>query len=150
MSKSASTDALAGSIYAMFWSMVHVSVHRYNSSPTGELLTVVAIRLLDEAGHRPAVSDLVEITGLPKSSVSRYVSRQIKAGFLKEIIDPQDRRRRYLCLTSEGKKESQWRRKQSLRIARLGREALRDVGKNKDPISNLKKVLFGTGHSPLQ
>lgn len=144
MSNSVSADLEIGSFDAIFWSMVHVSVQTYDSKPTGELLTVAAIRLLHQAGHEPTILGLVEITGLPKSSVSRYVSRQINAGFLEEVIDPQDRRRRRLRLTRKGKKETRWRRSQSLKIAHLCREVLHDAGKDEDPISNLKKFLFGT------
>lgn len=82
MSKSELADLEVGAIYATFWRMVYMSVHRYGSNPTGELLTVMTITLLDKAGYNPTTADLVEITGLAKSNVSRYVSRQIKNGFL--------------------------------------------------------------------
>lgn len=82
--------------YAVVWQWLHLSVHRYGSVPTGELLTIVTIVVLDQADYHPTVTDLADITGLPKSSISRYVSDQMSHGFLEEYIDPEDRRRRRL------------------------------------------------------
>jgi DNA-binding MarR family transcriptional regulator len=144
MSKSASTDALVGSIYATFWRMVYFGVHKYDSNPTGELLTVMTIVLLDKAGYNPTISELVELTGLAKCNVLRYVSRQIEIGFLTDVINTEDdRRRRRLRLTSKGKTEEEWHQKKTLEISRLSSEALLGVGKTNDPISDLKNILLG-------
>lgn len=142
MSNSASDDSVVGSIYATFWRMIYMGVNRYASYPTGELLVVMTIVLLDMAGYKPTISDLVDITGLNKSNVSRYVSRQIKNGFMTDVINPQDRRRRRYCPTPKGKNEAEWHQSRTLEIARLSSEALHSVSKSKDPVSDLKKILL--------
>ena len=48
--------------------------------------------------------------------MSRYVSSQIKQGLIKERVDPEDRRRRMLVLTSKGKTERRWQVKQMDKI----------------------------------
>ena len=82
--------------YALVWRWMLQSVNRYGSIPTGELLIVLTIVVLDQGGYHATVTDLADITGLPKSSISRYVSDQMSKGFLEEYIDDQDRRRRRL------------------------------------------------------
>ena len=77
-----------------------------------ELTTVV----LNELGRPPTVTDLCEATGLPKSSISRYISAQMTAGMVTEVIDPQDRRRRKLVLTDQGKDERRWQVKNTRKI----------------------------------
>lgn len=42
----------------------------------------------------PTIADLVEVTGLPKSTVSRCVGGLMDAGYLSERIDPDNRRHR--------------------------------------------------------
>ena len=111
-------------VYALFWRLVHLSVHRYGSHPTAELLIVLTIMLLDRVGANPTVSELAEITGLPKSSVSRYISNEMRDGFLEETIDPVDRRRRYLSPTSKARKEQQWHLKQIRKIVESCREVI--------------------------
>jgi DNA-binding MarR family transcriptional regulator len=143
MSQLSKTDSEIGSIYATFWRMVYMSVHRYDSRPTGELLTVMTIALLDKAGYNPTVSDLVEITGLRKTNVSRYVSGQIKAGYITEFVDSQDRRRRRLRPTGKGSKEEEWHKRETLEMVQLSSEALRGLGKSKDPVADMKEILLG-------
>lgn len=87
--------------YTLVWRWIHLSVHRYGSLPTGALLVVLTIIVLHQSGYHPTVTELAEITGLPKSSISRYVSEQMSAGFLEEYIDPSDRRRRRLRPTHQ-------------------------------------------------
>jgi DNA-binding MarR family transcriptional regulator len=127
-----SIDEEAGSIYATFWRMIYMSVHRYHSSSTRELLTVMTITLLVKTGHNPTISELTEITGLPKSSLSRYVSRQIKSGFLTEVLDPQDRRRHCLYPTKKGQKEEDWHEKDTLAMVRLTKKVLQSLGTSQD------------------
>jgi hypothetical protein len=78
--------------YAVVWRWLNLSVHRYGSTPTGQTLAVLTIVLLSDLGYHPTVTELAEITGLPKSTISRYVSFEMSAGFLEEYIDPADRR----------------------------------------------------------
>jgi DNA-binding MarR family transcriptional regulator len=90
------------------WRFMHLSVHRYNGSLTGEVLVVLTILLLDRANANPTISELADMTRLPKSNISRYVSNQLKIGHLTEQIDPEDRRRRILMPTEAGRKELKW------------------------------------------
>ncbi len=147
MSKSTRINLDVGSIYAALWRMIYMSVHRYDSRPTGELLTVMTIALLHQADYDPTTGDLVEITGLAKSSVARYVSRQMKIGYLTEDVDPQDRRLRRLRPTAKGRKEGQWHHNQTQELTRLSSAALRGLGKSKDPAADLKNILLGIGRS---
>ena len=149
MSTLATADSDGGSIYATFWRMVYMSVHRHDSSPTGELLTVMTLALLGEAGHRATVSELVELTGLPKSSVARYISRQIKKGFISEVVDSEDRRRRKLTPTEKGRQEEQRIRKHVQEVARLTGTALRGKGESRDPVADLKKILLEINEEPI-
>ena len=143
MSDSRSTDAEVGAIYSTFWRLLYTNVHEYGTTPTGGLLVVMTILLLDRAGYSPTIADLIEITGLPKTSVSRYVSAQMKAGYLKEVINPEDRRRRFLRPTSKARKHRKWHADQTLKLVRLSSEAIRGLGKSKDPVSDLKNILLG-------
>jgi DNA-binding MarR family transcriptional regulator len=95
-------------LFAALWRFLQLTVHRYNSGLTGEVLVVMTIVILDRADRHPTVSELATITGLPKSNVSRYVSNQLEVGHLSEVIDSQDRRVRRLYPTEEGKKERAW------------------------------------------
>ena len=95
-------------LFAALWRFVQLTVHRYNSAVTGEVLVVMTIVILDRAGRHPTTSELASITGLPKTNVSRYVSNQLEVGYLSEVIDSQDRRVRRLYPTKEGRKEQEW------------------------------------------
>jgi len=95
-------------LFAALWKFLQLSVHRYGSGLTGEVLVVMTIVILDRADRHPTISELASITGLPKSNVSRYVSRQLEVGHLTEVIDNQDRRVRRLYPTKEGRKEQEW------------------------------------------
>ena len=57
--------------------------------------------------HDPVTqSEIVEITGLSKTTVSRYVLHWLDLGWLTESIDATDRRRRPLSLTESAKQNS--------------------------------------------
>ena len=130
-------------IYATCWRMVYMSVHRYSSNPTGELLTVMTFSLLNKIGYHPTVSDLSRITGLNKSSVSRYVTRQMQQGYLREDIDPADRRLRRLVPTTKGRTEEEWHRGRTHDIVNLDADILDQLSKSDDPVSMLMDVLLG-------
>jgi DNA-binding MarR family transcriptional regulator len=72
--------------------------------------------VLNELGRPPTVTDLCEATGLPKSSISRYISSQMTRNMVAEVIDPSDRRRRKLVLTDKGTEERRWQVKQIRKI----------------------------------
>ncbi len=74
----------------------------------GQALTGMTATILNEMGHAPTVSELCAATGLPKSSISRYISAQMEQGIVREAIDPKDRRRRMLLPTEAGKQERAW------------------------------------------
>ena len=111
-------------LYATFWRMVSLAVHRYGSAPTGQLLMVLTMILLERSGYQPTVTELADITQLPKSTVSRYVAAEMKAGMLEEIIDPEDRRRRRLRPTNQAKAEQKFHARTALII----HEQMRDIG----------------------
>lgn len=92
----------------IFWRIIHVYMARYGSIPLGQMLVELTTTVLNELGRPPTVTDLCEATGLPKSSISRYISSQMTQGMVAEIIDPNDRRRRKLVLTDKGMEERRW------------------------------------------
>jgi DNA-binding MarR family transcriptional regulator len=141
MSKSLDSDQSMNEMYAMFWRMIHFAVHRYGSHPTGQLLVVLSIILLERAGATPTVSEVAEATGLPKSSVSRYVSTNISAGFLEEAIDPQDRRRRYLKATAQARKERKWHTAQLGDAAERIQKAISGLGSGEDTGADMLALL---------
>ena len=85
-----------------------MSLQRYGSYPTGHLHVILTIMMMDRVGYYLTVSELAKIVRLPKSTVSRYVSSEMSSGFLKEVIDPDDRRRRHLHMTDQAKEEGIW------------------------------------------
>ena len=92
----------------IFWRIIHMYMARYGSIPLGQMLVELTTLVLNELGRPPTVTDLCEATGLPKSSISRYISAQMSQGMVAEVIDPNDRRRRKLVLTEKGKDERRW------------------------------------------
>jgi len=94
--------------YALPWLLANWGVHRYETSSTSELFVILSIIMLDNVGYRPTPGEIAKITRLPKSSICRYVAKQMDEGYIKEIIDPRDRRRRLLHPTSRAKNELKW------------------------------------------
>ncbi len=97
---------------SVFWRILHLLVARYGNAPMGQTLVALTMIFLNERGMPPTMTELCQATGLPKASVSRYVSWQLSHGLVKEVIDPEDRRRRLLVQTAKGKKEWRWQVKQ--------------------------------------
>jgi DNA-binding MarR family transcriptional regulator len=52
-------------------------------------------------------ADLIRVTELPKATVARYIWNWLAVGWLKENIDPKDRRRHLLRLTDDAIKTSE-------------------------------------------
>lgn len=100
----------------IFWRMLHLFMSRYGSVPLGQLLVGLTTITMNELGRSPTVGELCEITGLPKSSISRYIAAQMEMGVVTEEIDPQDRRRRKLLPTEEGRSERRWQVQQMRKI----------------------------------
>jgi DNA-binding MarR family transcriptional regulator len=97
-----------GAQMAIFWRILHLLTARYGNHPMGQLLVALTMLFLNLRGMPPTLTDLCAATGLPKASVSRYVSWQLSEGLVTEKIDPNDRRRRLLVQTAAGKKEWEW------------------------------------------
>ena len=93
---------------AILWRILHLMVSRYGNHPMGQVLVALTMIFLNDRGKPPTLTDICEATGLPKASVSRYVSWQLSQGFAKEKLDPEDRRRRLLVQTAKGRKEWEW------------------------------------------
>ena len=148
MSKSVSVDKETVSIAATCWRLLYKTMNQYERNSDADSLILVTISLLDKADYGPTIMELVALTGLPKASVSRYVARGVRSGFLAEVIDPKDRRLRRLRQTAMGRNKGAWHEKQMLQTAHLCIEALRGNGKSKDPVSDLKNILLGLRESP--
>lgn len=97
-----------GAQMSIFWRILHLLTARYGNHPMGQLLVALTMVFLNERGMPPTLTDLCEATGLPKASVSRYVSWQIREGLVTEEVDPNDLRRRLLVQTEKGRKEWRW------------------------------------------
>ena len=100
----------------IFWRILHLITSRYGNYPMGQTLVALTMVFLNERGMPPTLTDLCEATGLPKASVSRYVSWQLREGLCKEQVDPSDRRRRLLVQTPKGKAEWDWQLSELNRI----------------------------------
>ena len=105
---------------AILWRIMHMIVGRYGNYPLGQVLVALTMVFLNDRGKPPTLTELCEATGLPKASVSRYVSWQISQGYAREKLDPEDRRRRLLVQTPAGRKEWEWQ------VAQL-EELFRDI-----------------------
>lgn len=137
------SDLNVSNIHALLWQLLSFNVARYGSYPTGQLLTVLTFVLLDEAGYFPTVTELAEITRLPKSTVSRYVSIELSKGDLEEIIDPGDRRRRRLRRSEKALEEAQWHRDQVAEIGRKMRVKFAANADGEQPAAELQALLKG-------
>lgn len=120
---------------AVFWRIMHLLISRYGNQPMGQALVVLTMVYLNDRGMPPTMTQLCEATGLPKASVSRYVSSQIEAGLVKEKIDPKDRRRRLLAQTKKGRAEWCWQVEQMDRIFAEVDAQVSEFGGKSDPRS---------------
>jgi len=114
--KKTSTALSPDAEMAIFWRILHLLTARYGNHPMGQLLVALTMVFLNDRDRPPTMTELCRATGLPKASVSRYVSWQIKQGLAKEVIDPADRRQRRLVQTPKGRQESVWQSKQLSRL----------------------------------
>lgn len=102
----------------IFWRILHLITGTYGNYPAGQLLIALTMVFLHQRGMNPTLSDLCKATGLPKATVSRYVSWQLKEGLAEEIIDPNDRRRRILLQTDKGRAAWRWQAEQLRKLFR--------------------------------
>ncbi len=112
----ANPSLTAGGQMAVLWRVLHLFATRYGNHPVGQVLAVLTLVFMNERGMPPTMTQLCKATGLPKASMSRYVSWQIDRGFVKEIVDPNDRRQRLLKQTSKGQYEWNWQVRQMERL----------------------------------
>ena len=119
----------------------------------GQLLVTLTMVFLNEEDTPPTMTDLCDATGLPKASVSRYVTSQINHGFVSEEIDPQDRRRRYLRQTAKGKREWIWQVEnmaELFSVIAAENEAARNEGFQDTAESMMAKMIELTENAPAQ
>ncbi len=125
----------------ILWRVLQMLMARYGSVPLGQALVGMTNTILNEMGRAPTVTELCEASGLPKSSISRYVSALMEQGVVTEDIDPRDRRRRMLRQTDAGKKERQWMITEMRKIlADLHAEDLARTGGKADPEEELQRM----------
>jgi DNA-binding MarR family transcriptional regulator len=87
------------------WVMVSYHAHQFRGRPIAEVLASWTNILLIHQGLNPTIGDIARASGLPRATVSRYVSNTIKNGWAEERVNPDNRRRRELHLTEAGAKE---------------------------------------------
>ena len=135
----------------ILWRVLHVLMSRYGSVPIGQLLVEYTTVLMNELRCPPTVTELCEATGLPKSSISRYISAQMDRGVVAEEIDPDDRRRRRLVPTEDGRTERRWQIRQLRRIlaeAKTRDDQLRAGGLKLDAATQLDQMRKITRNAP--
>ena len=103
--KAAPDDTHAAARSALLWRFLTLIVRRYGSVPAGQALVAYTLAVAHELGVELSINDLIAISDLPRSTVSRYVASMIDAGSVEEAIDPADRRRRLLRATPQGVQE---------------------------------------------
>ena len=107
---------------AIFWRVLNLIIGSYGNYPAGQVLVALTMVFLHDRDMNPTLTDLCKATGLPKATVSRYVSWQLSEGLAEEAIDPNDRRRRVLMRTDKGREAMRWQRDQM-------RELFKEAGK---------------------
>lgn len=135
----------------IFWRIIHLYMARYGSIPLGQMLVELTTVVLNELGRPPTVTDLCEATGLPKSSISRYISTQMTQGMVAEVIDPADRRRRKLILTDKGKEERRWQVKEVRKVlenVRAWDEKSQDGKQPLDPDLEFERMCHTVSNAP--
>lgn len=139
----------AAAQHLLIWRVLHLLMARYGSAPLGQALVGITNSILNEMGHAPTVTELCEATGLPKSSISRYISAQMEQGVVTEDIDPRDRRRRMLRQTEDGKKERQWLIREMRKIVNDLHDEDEDRGEQAaDPARELERMKAIAANAP--
>ena len=138
----------------IIWRVMQMFLARYGSVPLGQLLVSMTTVVLNELGRAPTVTELCEATGLPKSSISRYISAQMEQNVLTETIDPHDRRRRLLSQTDAGKAERRWQVRQMRKILEqvCDWDRVREAGSQidiDDELEAMKAIARGESPSPF-
>lgn len=132
---------------AVFWRILHLLTARYGNHPMGQLLVALTMVFLNQRGQPPTMTELCRATGLPKASVSRYVSWQIRNGLVEEVIDCDDRRQRRLVQTPKGHEEQVWQ-EQALAELFGEIEGLGNELETRDAATLLKRMIELTENAP--
>jgi DNA-binding MarR family transcriptional regulator len=135
----------------IFWRIMHMYMARYGSIPLGQMLVELTTVVLNELGRPPTVTDLCDATGLPKSSISRYISSQMTRDMVSEVIDPNDRRRRKLILTEKGLEERRWQVKQVRKVLEDVKDwdlKVKASGQPIDPDLEFERMKHANAHRP--
>lgn len=120
---------------------------------TGEADAVLAKQGMGRAHHRViyfvgrhrniSVSELLQILGITKQSLSRVLSQLVQDGYIMQKPGTRDRRQRLLDLTDKGiELERQLTERQRRRVARAYREA------GAEAVDGFRKVLIGMIEAP--
>lgn len=99
------TEGTADLQLDLLWAGMRFHVHRMGQTPIAQALVGWTNTILLHRGFHPTVMDLSRATGLPRSTVSRYIDAIISDGIVEERVNPNDRRRRELYLTRKGADE---------------------------------------------
>ncbi len=132
------------------WQIFHIITSLHGSHPMGQVLIALTINVLHRGGYSPTAQEICRATGLPKANVSRYITWQLKQGYLKEAIDPIDRRLRRLEPTEKGRAAEQWLDRQLEEVwCEIGKiaEKVDKEGLKGDPKKHLERM---TKHTEIQ
>ena len=87
---------------AIQWRALQNYLNEFGNVPIGQQFLLTTLFLAHNNGWNPTVQELSKITGLPRSTASRYVAVLIKQGVIVETINSHDRRKRHLHPTAKG------------------------------------------------
>ena len=105
--------------FAVSWLAGCWGMNRFLASSMGEFQVILTLIVLDRDGIHPNLVEVAKLTGLPKSSVSRYVTKILRAGYVNEEIDANDRRRRVLHITDSARQDMQATEQMFMRFLEL-------------------------------
>ena len=88
------------------WRLIDYYLHTVGNGVLAQHHVNTTMLVMHVKEWYPTVQDLVRITGVNRSAVSRYVAELIREGLVAETIDPDDRRRRLLIPTAKGKEKN--------------------------------------------
>ena len=113
--------------FAVSWLAGCWGMNRCFASSMGEFQVILTLIVLDRDGIHPNLVEVAKLTGLPKSSVSRYVTKILRAGYVTEEIDPGDRRRRVLHITDQAREDMQATEKMFMDFLKLHDQSSKDT-----------------------
>lgn len=60
----------------------------------GALLTMLVTIRLQSEGKQPTIGELARLTGIPRQSISRWIARHERKGWIRVLENPDDQRER--------------------------------------------------------